>query len=231
MDGRLGRHRRLRETTERFPVDNSTREYFYFDITECLMSGVFYKIGCMKETLRAKYKKMRDALTADYRSKASRKIVEKLFTMPEWKSARVVGVYVSAHSEVETAEIIKMAPLQSKKLRAPKVLSENKMRFFEIASPSDLVKGHFGIMEPSDACKKVGCSTMDVILVPGIAFDKKGYRLGHGLGFYDRFLPRANQTFLIGLAYDKTLAEALPHDGKDFPVHAVVTEKAIFRSK
>ncbi len=185
----------------------------------------------MKETLRKKYKKIRDGMTAASREKLSRKIVEKLFSMPEWKAARAVGVYVSASSEVMTEDILKHAHLQGKKLRAPKVLGEHKMRFFEVQSPEDLEKGHFGIMEPGDSCKKVGCSTMDLILVPGIAFDKKGFRLGHGLGFYDRFLPRAKKTFLVGLSYEKTLASSLPHDANDFPVHAVVTEKQIIRPK
>jgi 5-formyltetrahydrofolate cyclo-ligase len=181
----------------------------------------------MKETLRARYKVLRDRLPVSYRKEAARKIAQKLFSLPTWKRAKAVGLYLSVRSEVDTSEIIRRALAEGKKVRAPKILSDTKMRFFEISGAKDLKKGSFGILEPKPACKKVGCSTMDLLIVPGIVFDKKGYRLGHGLGYYDRFLPRAWRAFKVGLSYGKTLVSSLPHDAKDRPVQAVITESGI----
>ena len=181
----------------------------------------------MKETLRAKYKKLRDRLPASYKKEAARKIAQKLFSLPAWRRAKSVGLYVSVRSEVDTSGIIRQALAEGKKVRAPKVLSDTKIRFFEVSGAKDLKKGTFGILEPKPACKKVGCSTMDMLIVPGIVFDKKGYRLGHGLGYYDRFLPRAFRAFKVGLSYGKMIVPSLPHDGKDRPVQAVITESGI----
>ena len=183
----------------------------------------------MKETLRAKYKALRDRLPASYRKEAARKIAQKLFSSPQWKRAKAVGLYISSRSEVDTTDIIKRALAEGKLVRAPKVLSDTKMRFFEITGAKDLKKGSFGIPEPKLSCKKVGCSTLDLLIVPGIVFDKKGYRLGHGLGYYDRFLPRAFRAFKVGLSYGRTLVASLPHDAKDRPVQAVITESGIIK--
>ena len=182
-----------------------------------------------KGNLRVKFKAARDRLSAVYRKSAGGKIARNLFELPEWKRARSVGLYMSRGSEAATDGILKRALAEGKKVRAPKVLTESKMRFFEISGMRDFRKGKFGIYEPKPSCKKVVCSAMDLILVPGIAFDSKGYRLGYGLGFYDRFLPRAFRSFRVGLCYGKTLVPLLPRDGKDQAVHAVVTEKEIFR--
>jgi len=181
----------------------------------------------MKKTLRDKYKTLRDQLSASYRKEAARKIAGHLFSLPQWKCSRSVGLYLSVRSEVDTSEIIRQAFMEGKKVRAPKVLSDTKMRFFEVLNAKDFKKGKFGILEPKLACKKVGCSTMDLLIVPGIVFDKKGYRLGHGFGYYDRFLPRASRAFKVGLSYGKTLEASLPHDAKDCPVQAVITEKGV----
>ncbi|OGR84816.1 MAG: 5-formyltetrahydrofolate cyclo-ligase [Elusimicrobia bacterium RIFCSPLOWO2_01_FULL_54_10] len=183
----------------------------------------------MKEDLRKKFKVLRGRLPAAYRKAASGKIADKLFSLPEWKKAGSVGIYVGTRSEVDTAAIFKRALAERKKVRAPKVLSDTKIRFFEVSGNKDLKKGTFGILEPKPACKKVGCSTMDLLIVPGLVFDKKGYRLGYGLGYYDRFLPRAFRSFKVGLSYDKTFVPSLPHDPNDKPVDAVITEKAAVR--
>src|SRR3989338_360566 len=101
-----------------------------------------------KDSLRKKFKALRDRLPASYRRSSSKQIARKLFSLPAWRKARSVGIYLNARSEVDTKEILRQALAQGKLVKAPKVLSESKMRFFEISGMKDCKAGAFGIFEP-----------------------------------------------------------------------------------
>ncbi|RLF39548.1 MAG: 5-formyltetrahydrofolate cyclo-ligase, partial [Thermoplasmata archaeon] len=94
----------------------------------------------------------------------------------------------------------------------------------EIENLDDLERGAFGILEPQN--KKIYTGDIDIIIVPGIAFDFRGYRIGYGKGFYDRFL-RGADALKIGIAYDFQIVKQIPEDDGDVPVDIIVSEKRV----
>jgi 5-formyltetrahydrofolate cyclo-ligase len=151
------------------------------------------------------------------------KVVQEIVTKSkEFKSAKVVGAYFAFGSEVKTDLIIEKAKMQGKKVALPSVEGDS-ISFYEMSSGKYLVKGRFGIMEPMPYGP---IDRIDLIVVPGVAFDKNGYRLGYGKGYYDRFLS-SGHGFSIGLAYEFQLLEDLPHYSRDKRLDAVATEGRI----
>ena len=182
------------------------------------------ELNPLKEKFRKKYKAIRDGLSASSRTATGRRIAGKLFNMPQWREAKTVAIYMSRGSEVGTREILKKAVAQGKTVAIPKVRGGN-LAFFRVRGLRDCAKGAFGIQEPKSGRPKAG--KLDLVLVPGIAFDRSGHRLGYGLGFYDRFLSKNPAIFSAGLTYQKTLAARVPHGRRDAPVCCVISEKGI----
>ena len=152
----------------------------------------------------------------------SRSAQEALISSKEFKSAKVIGAYHSFGSEVKTDLIIEQALAMQKKIALPSIEGEN-LAFYELSSGRYLVKGRFGIMEPLPYGP---VEKLDMLVVPGIAFDKKGYRLGYGKGYYDKFMTKRN-IFTIGLAYSFQLLETLPSGGHDKKLDAIATEVGV----
>ncbi|MCK4327413.1 MAG: 5-formyltetrahydrofolate cyclo-ligase [Candidatus Diapherotrites archaeon] len=149
-------------------------------------------------------------------------IAKRLFQQPEYQSAKSVLLYFSIGSEVDTCKIIRDA-LKTKKVFLPFV-EGGEMGYAQIQSMEGLEPGKYGIMEPLD--KEPSSAGLDLVVVPGIAFDESGHRVGYGGGYYDRFLPAAN-AFTIGLAYDAQVIEDIPAEGHDCPVKKIVTETRV----
>ena len=165
---------------------------------------------------------MRNRLNHPEIAKKSKTIQEFVIKSKEFESAKVVGTYYALGSEVTTELIIKRATILGKKIALPRV-EEDKITFYELSSMKSLIRGRFGILEPSPYEQM---SDIDILIVPGIAFDKKGNRLGYGMGFYDRLLS-CKRTFSIGLAYSFQLLENLPHDKYDKRLDAIASEDGI----
>ncbi len=155
-------------------------------------------------------------------AKRSKSIQEFVINDNKFQSAKVVGAYFAFGSEVATELIIERAKMLGKKIALPRV-EEDKITFYELSSTKSLIRGRFGIMEPPPYGRM---DEIDLLVVPGIAFDKKGNRLGYGKGFYDRLLS-GKRTFSIGLAYSFQLLENLPHDRYDKRLDAIASEDGI----
>jgi 5-formyltetrahydrofolate cyclo-ligase len=164
----------------------------------------------------------RNALDAKEIAKRSRYAQELLLESKEFRSAKIVGAYHAFGSEVRTDMIIEQARALGKKVALPSVEGEN-LAFYELSSGKYLVKGRFGIMEPLPYGP---VNKIDLLVVPGIAFDKKGYRLGYGKGYYDKFLAQ-KKIFAIGLGYSFQLLERLPKGKYDKRLDAVATEDGV----
>ncbi len=165
---------------------------------------------------------MRNKLNSQEVAKRSKTIQGFVVNTEEFQHAKVVGAYFAIGSEVLTELIIGRAKRLGKKIALPRV-EEDKITFYELSSTKSLIKGRFGIMEPPPYEKM---SKIDLLIVPGIAFDKKGNRLGYGKGFYDRLLS-GKRTFSIGLAYSFQLLENLPHDKYDKRLDAIASEDGV----
>lgn len=166
---------------------------------------------------------MRNRLNHPEIAKKSKTIQEFVIKSKEFESAKVVGTYYAVGSEVTTELIIKRATILGKKIALPRV-EEDKITFYELSSTKSLIRGRFGILEPQPYEQM---NDIDILIVPGIAFDKKGNRLGYGMGFYDRLLS-CKRTFSIGLAYSFQLLENLPHDKYDKRLNAIASEDGIY---
>ena len=161
------------------------------------------------------------------------KLIQEIFTASTlFKESNILGVYLSHDSEVETRMIIEAGLRKMKTIAVPRVIDSGSMSFHKINGfrMNSLVKGKFGILEPNGTESDVSAA-MDLLIVPGIAFDLHGYRLGRGMGYYDNFLRNKGQMTVIGLAFDIQIRRTgfLPHSKNDMKVDIVVTETG-FRS-
>lgn len=181
-----------------------------------------------KKSLRLFYKKLRNEMSLQDKKMLDMKIFQKLINLEEYKNSEFVLVYVSSSIEVDTHKIIEYSFKINKKVLAPRCIPDtNLMEFCEISSFDDLESGAFGIMEPKDKCERIqSFASNSCCIVPALAYDKKGYRLGFGKGFYDRFLDKYKGQ-KIGLCYSSCMTDRLPYDVLDKTVNCVVTDHDI----
>ncbi|MBF0569211.1 MAG: 5-formyltetrahydrofolate cyclo-ligase [Candidatus Omnitrophica bacterium] len=157
----------------------------------------------------------------------SRVILDKFLALPVFKKAKTVLFYASCRGEVDTFAMMDRAIELKKRVALPRVQKENKkITAIMIASTQGLKPGAYNIPEPEFQTERVlNPKDIDLVVVPGVAFDRQGNRLGRGAGFYDRFLSELpSSTVTIGLAYDLQLVEALTGlERHDRPVTQVLT--------
>ncbi|HHZ06542.1 MAG TPA: 5-formyltetrahydrofolate cyclo-ligase [Clostridiales bacterium] len=185
-------------------------------------------IRAVKTGLRNKYKKLRGNMVKDKKQGCDTTIAEKLFTLPQYINCSILFSYVSKDIEVDTINIIKKALWDGKLVAVPRcVTGTRKMEFYIIHSLADLEVASFGVLEPKpDCCLRATDFSHGLCIVPGLSFDKEGYRLGYGKGYYDRFLSQF-KGFTAGLCYVNSVSDILPHGFFDKPVNMLITEKYI----
>lgn len=173
-----------------------------------------------KDSLRHEIAKKKETMTTEEISAASVKLAEQLFAHPLYRAAKTIYVYLSANQEVRTDGIIRRARKDGKRIAAPKVCGK-ELRFFYLEDDTKLAASSFGILEPVDA--QAAEDPTALVLLPGLAFDRLGYRLGYGGGYYDRFLAREPQHPTVALCYTFQLLDRLPTDPHDVPADTVLT--------
>jgi|TARA_B100001964_G_C14257956_1_gene613503 5-formyltetrahydrofolate cyclo-ligase len=187
----------------------------------------------MKQTLRLKISEKRKALSREETKEKSNKIKEKLYSLDEFKEAKNIMVYVSFNNEVDTHEIIKeLVDSTEKKIIVPYVEKNNPiLQLSEVEDFDDLEPKTLGILEPKDEfVRKVGISKVDLVIVPGMVFDSRGYRIGYGHGYYDRFLKKLGKDAKkIGFAFELQLIDKVPEEKYDVPMDIIVTEKRVLK--
>jgi 5-formyltetrahydrofolate cyclo-ligase len=158
------------------------------------------------------------------RSKKSCLIKEKLFKEPIFKKAKRVMFYIAFNGEVETKEMIKGAKNLGKIIAVPACIKNRRSLLPVLLQPhSRLKKGPYGISEPVTS-RYIDLKDLDLVIVPGLAFDKKGNRLGRGKGYYDRFLKKITnkETPSIGLAFSMQILPKVPTTSSDVRVTKVL---------
>ena len=179
-----------------------------------------------KPILRQKLLKLLRSQNERVRLLKSRAIQRKLFKTPEFKRAQTVLFYASFDGEVETFEMMRKASKLKKKIALPIVMRQSKRLIpVRIKHFKDLKQGCYGILEPKLRKNAAKLADINLVVVPGVAFDKTNHRLGRGAGYYDRFLRKLPMgTPMIGLAFDFQIVDVLPHrKPHDVPVSAVIT--------
>ncbi|MBN1353707.1 MAG: 5-formyltetrahydrofolate cyclo-ligase [Candidatus Omnitrophica bacterium] len=181
----------------------------------------------MKHKIRAHIKEKIKSHSELEKSEKSAIIKARLFNEEEFKKANVVMFYVSLKDEVDTLGMIDEALEAGKRVCVPVILREEKRLIAgEIKDrKKDLERQHFGIYQPKEGhVSEVPLEDIDLVVVPGIAFDSNNVRLGRGHGYYDRFLCAVpDKAKTIGLAFDFQVVQDLPKDSHDIPVSKTIT--------
>jgi 5-formyltetrahydrofolate cyclo-ligase len=155
--------------------------------------------------------------------------------MSDYKKAKLIMAYVDYKNEVITNDIISYSLEKGKRVVVPVTeIKTKKMTPCEVINyPEDLISGNYGIMEPKEECiRPVDPKIIDLILIPGVAFDVRGNRLGYGAGYYDRFLMRLNDDAVkIALAYEMQILENVYPEKHDVPIDFIITEKRVIDCK
>lgn len=185
-----------------------------------------------KEAMRREARKRLAALTPEERAAAAAAIAGRLWLLPELAAARVILLYASMGTEVETDGIAAEAGRRGIILTYPRCLPETRALVLHRIGGHDELRtgGSFGIREPDPACPLVRVEDVNVALVPGLGWDRRGVRLGRGAGYYDRlFLNPAWRGFRCGLFYSVQEFDSLAANRLDAPLDAVVTERETVR--
>lgn len=181
-----------------------------------------------KAELRAEMRRKRRSLSPEEIARKSAVISRKLLSLPEYKSADAVMLYISAFGEVSTRELAELMPADGKRVAAPVCDTETKAAApYYMESASRLKRGAYGILEP-ERTEKARIEDFGLIVVPGLAFDLRGARLGFGEGYYDRLLSGTSVT-RAALCYDFQLMDEIPADALDVPMDIIITERRLVR--
>lgn len=190
-----------------------------------------------KAALRAEMLSVRRALDPDVRRVLSLSIAERVVRMPAYRAASVLHAYIgSVDGEVETRDLVARALRAGKRVICPRAERRpRRLEHYEITTLGDLEFTSFGLWEPSIARTRHVpadelATTLDLVLVPGIVFDRHGWRIGFGAGYYDRFLASVAAT-TSALAFSLQLRAAVPHEQHDVPLDRIVTEAEVIDAR
>ncbi len=184
-----------------------------------------------KKELRQQMIRQRKSLSPLELKERSREIFQRLQGLEAYKNATKLMTYVPFQEEIHTTLVIEDFLEQNRQVFIPVTRpKEKKIIISELLDlKKDLETGHFGVMEPKPyAFRPKNPQTLDLVIVPGLAFTKSGYRIGYGGGYYDRFLPTLKQNpVTIALALDFQIVDSLPLNQYDVPVDMIVTEDQV----
>lgn len=182
----------------------------------------------MKQKLRKEILNSRVSIPKDEVDKKSEEITQHLLESDFYKNSKVIMAYIDFRNEVKTESFIKKAVEDGKRVVIPISLVETRQLLLSeiIDYDNELTPGAYGILEPKpEFIREVDPQLVDLVLVPGVAFDNRGYRIGYGAGYYDRFLERVRkETNKVALAFDLQIVEHAHEDSHDFPVQYILTE-------
>ncbi len=185
----------------------------------------------VKNRLRAECKQKRTALSDSEKVQMDARLADRFFASRPYRENDMLFCYVSTEIEVDTREILRRAIADGKTVAVPRCVDGTReMDFYILQDMSALESGSFGVLEPNPAlCRKVTDFSEGLCIIPALAFDKSGYRLGYGKGYYDRFLAKFSGETL-GLVYDCCFYDSLPHGKFDRAAQWILTESEMYKA-
>ncbi len=188
----------------------------------------------MKQEIRRKVLESRQQIPPSRRREYSLHIYERLIQLDVFRNCSNVMAYMDFKNEVETMPVIKHCLSEGKKVVVPVCIKETRQLLLsELKDPErELTPGTFGVPEPAAGyIRPFPREDLDLILVPAVAFDKLGSRIGYGAGYYDRFFDGLTRSIpSIGLAFEMQIIDRVPAGPNDRPVDYVITEKRLIDS-
>lgn len=189
-------------------------------------------VRVLKNNLRSRYMGLRKKMSPHTKKIIDNDIFRRVISLRQYQTVKTLLTYVSKDIEVDTFALIGRALKDGISVAVPKCIDGTReMEFYCIHSLDMLEKGTFGVLEPkTDICRKLEDFSKSMCVVPGMAFDVSGYRIGYGKGYYDRFLSKYEGT-TVGICYaDCVRWKGLPRNKYDKPVDLIVTENYIRRT-
>jgi 5-formyltetrahydrofolate cyclo-ligase len=185
-----------------------------------------------KRALRERLVRSRATLPPVERAAASRAAAELLETLPAWRAARAVALYAPIGAETDTSELAERALRTGKRIAWPLLRSAAAALDFANCAPSELVAGPMGTRQPPPSAPLAPLAELDLVVVPGVAFDAEGHRLGRGRGHYDATLALLpEETVRVGLAFDLQMVPSVPCEAHDARLDVVVTERRLVSAR
>ena len=183
-----------------------------------------------KADVRRDALKARRSLSAEQVESLSARIQDALVALPEFLEAGVVASYAAKRDEVQTGKLMQSALSSGKRLLVPRTDPHSfSLRFCEIRSLDQLALGYLGIPEPLLTSKAVPLSESQLVIVPVVAWDDVGQRVGYGKGYFDRELRSRGRAVAAGLAFESQRRDRLPATPSDVPLDIIVTERRVLR--
>ncbi|MGB7604338.1 MAG: 5-formyltetrahydrofolate cyclo-ligase [Lutisporaceae bacterium] len=183
-----------------------------------------------KKQIRNTILKIRNSLTLQEIIEAEKLIVDNLLKLDQFIKSKNVFCYLSFRSEVPTTNIIKYCQQNEKNVYIPICNDDTKEMIISLYDKDvELIASSYGVQEASPETIKISDrNILDTALMPGAVFDIKGYRIGYGAGYYDKFYTHTDkQIYKIALAYSFQIVDEVPKDDFDIPVNCIITEKGI----
>ncbi len=186
-----------------------------------------------KRALRAETLLKRDALSPSERAAREARILRNLMEQDAYRTAGTVAVFVSCRSEVDTRAVIEDLLKKGRTVAVPRVVSRGEMEFCGITDPDrDLQEGTFGIREPKPSAGRVRPGDIDLMIAPGAAFDARGFRIGYGGGYYDRYIRKLRPDCpVISPAFEVQIVDRVPAGPFDEAVDAIITEERVIEPR
>lgn len=185
----------------------------------------------IKVELRQKYRSLRQSMPPEIKEQKDAAIAAQVRRLWQYQRNNVLLIYVSTSIEVDTLRIIRQAWEDGKRVAVPRCVPDTRnMEFYYINSTDELSPGMFGVLEPDANPERLYVeSDGGLCIVPAFSYDWRGYRLGYGKGYYDRFLSRFEGN-MVGICYSECVQRSLPHGRFDRPVELLVTESYLRRT-
>ena len=190
--------------------------------------AAFYERFCMdipqqKAALRRELAAAARSLTSGEKQASDDAILRQVLRTPEYRRAGTVFLFVGHGDEIDTLPLLRQVLADGKRLCVPLCTAPGRMECRAVRDLRDLRPGAYGILEPPADAPAVSPARIDLAIVPCVGASREGFRLGHGGGYYDRFLARYNGDTLL-LCRQALLRSSIPHESHDIPIPAILTE-------
>jgi 5-formyltetrahydrofolate cyclo-ligase len=183
-----------------------------------------------KLALRKQMRALRAALPESAREARSQEITTRVLALDELDGATTVLAFASIRNEVRTRPLIDAIQDAGKRVALPRVV-DDELVLHLVGRTTELVEGPFSVPEPPQDAPRIQPSTVDFALVPALAVDPRGYRIGYGSGYYDRLLPALSRARTCVIAYDFQLIAEVPELPFDMAVDLIITDTRVIRAE
>lgn len=183
-----------------------------------------------KKQLRKELKALRNSFSQDSIDISSKMVAQNILASDFYRQAKCIMGYLAFGNELSVDAVLQQAMADRKKVCVPYIISDTEFIPVQITDFNDFVMDRYKIRSVKNADRQISAAEIDMVLVPGVAFDFSGGRLGMGAGYYDRFLVKVPQARHIGVAYSSMMQSELPCMEYDVPIAYIVNENGLFET-